>query len=611
MRRYLVLVVAVVGVFAASGLLFGGPVSGLATIIPVGALALVALRSTMLRSGVDVGWSVPAAVIPAVDVATGGGPTAVASASVPPRPPTTERRLALALARAESSRLSVDLWFGAGLGFCVLLVTLFGWFWAPDDVANPWRLVFVQLPLMAHPMTGMAVAAAHRAVTRARRDGAEELFASCPIAPGTRTAGHLLTAWLPAAAVALFCATYVAVVAVRGESVYGPVDGRALGDVVAAVLLPAGGVALGVALGRWAPWRAVPMVAVAALVPLIASLGNIGAPHWSNARQISTWPQYPAHDLIFTMRPVWWHAAWLAGLTVVVAAVGMARTGARRTVAVAVAAAVFTAVVGIAETRSISHDGAARIASLVAEPERHQSCRVDGRVSVCAYAGYEDFAAAMIGEVAPVMAAAPEGVPPIVHRQMFDGDLADLGPEVARAMAGRPVGDPTAVPLDFELFPATRTAARLRTALAAVGLPTEAGDGRLPVVVAGQARGVVSLWLAARGLDADGARKLATAFVPWTPNPDERPPPSVQDRGMAWPDPCHAGPPPVAWAPEDLAAARAILGRPEASVRRVIHAQWTRFTGAAATTDDLLDALGLPRVGPTSPVMAHPVSCTP
>lgn len=80
---------------------------------------------------------------------------------------------------------------------------------------------------------------------------------------------------------------------------------------------------------------------------------------------------------------------------------------------------------------------------------------------------------------------------------------------------------------------------------------------------------------------------------------------------MAWPDPCHAGPPPVAWAPEDLAAARAILGRPEASVRRVIDAQWTRFTGAAATTDDLLDALGLPRVGPTSPVMVHPVSCTP
>jgi len=70
----------------------------------------------------------------------------------------------------------------------------------------------------------------------------------------------------------------------------------------------------GVALGRWAPWRLVPMVVVGALVPVISMLGNLGEPHWSNLRQLSPWPRYPDHDLLFTDPPVWWHLLWLASL---------------------------------------------------------------------------------------------------------------------------------------------------------------------------------------------------------------------------------------------------------------------------------------------------------
>ena len=625
MRRSSAPLVAIVGVFAAGGLLFGfrggGPMTTLLPVAAVLGVLIVAFRGKRDRILPELEWGrAPSAAVAAPVVPTAGRPTRAESPATglppgvaitaAPRLASSPRRLAAALGRAEACKLVFDPWFGVGIGFCVLVVGLFGWAWAPDDINRPWSFVFANLPVMAHPMAGMAVVAVHRAVTRARRDGAAELFDSCPLPPVTRTAGHLLTAWVPAAVLAVLCAAYVLVTAVRTGLVYGPVGGPAFADVAAALALGAGAVALGVALGRWAPWRLVPIVAVAALVFPIVGLGNIGAPHWSNARQVSTWPRYPSHDLLFTVRPVWWHLAWLVALVAVVAVLAIARHGSRRTLAVLGVAAVAAAGAGIAQTRPISPAGAARLASLVAEPERHQSCLSVRRVSVCAYRGYGAYAGAMIAEVAPVMAATPEAVPPVVHRQVFNGELADLGPEVGRALGGRGVGGGDAVPLGFEVTAPTRTAARMTTAFAAVGIPVRPRAGDLPTVVAGQSRGVLALWLAARGLGPEDARTLARAYVP---DPNSSPgdePPTALERGMAWPEPCgDVGPAPVAWAPEDLAAAQSILALPEADVRRVVHARWAEFTDASTTTDVLLAAVGLGPVGPVTPVKAAPFTC--
>lgn len=516
----------------------------------------------------------------------------------------------MALGRAESSQLPGDLWFGAGLAFCLLEILLFAWTWANTDANRPWAFIIAQLPVMAHPMAGMAVIAGHRAVTRARRDGATELFEACPLAPATRTAGHLLTAWVPVAVVAVFCAVYVVLTSSRAEFIYGPLDGAAAADVAAALALAGGGFALGVALARWAPWPLVPMIAVILLVFPIIHLGNIGQPHWSNARQLSTWPRYPEHDMIFTVRPVWWHLVWLLALCAVVVAVALARGGGRRVTVGLVVASIVAAGAGVIETRAVSSAGAARLASMVAEPERHQSCRSAGAVSVCAFHGYDAYARAMVEEVAPVMAAAPRSAPPVVLRQVFDGKLAHLGPEVARALAGRSAGDGGAIGVGFEIVPATRSVARLWTAFAAVGLPLRPRSGDLPTVVAGQARGVLALWMAARGLAPEQARTVATHFVPWADDPQNAPPVTTQDLGMAWPDPCDAGPAPVAWAPEDLVAARSVIALPDADVRRVVHARWAELTDPATSTDVLLVALGLGPVGPASAVTAKPFTCT-
>ncbi len=610
MRRFSGSAVVIVGVFAASTLLFGGVRGGgrlVLVLVPVAALLVVTLRGTRVGTVPELDWG-RASAAPTTVAAVGLPPGVAVTAA--PRSPSSPRRLAVALARVESARFPVDLWFGAGVGFCFIMLVLLGWVGAPNDVNRPWRLVFADLTVMAHPMAGMAVVAAHRAVTRARRDGADELFDACPLDQATRTAGHLLTAWVPAAALAVFCAAFVSLTAVRAGAVYGPIDGGALGDVAAALALGAGGAALGVALGRWAPWRLVPMVAVALLLFPIVGLGNIGEPHWSNARQVSTWPRYPTHDLLFTIRPVWWHLAWLVALVTLVSLLAVARHGGRRTVAVLGVVALVAAGAGFAQTRPVSQAGATRLASLVAEPERHQSCLDAGRVSVCAYREYGAYARAMIAEVAPVMAATPEAEGPVVHRQVFDGTLANLGPEVARALGGRGVGGRDALPLGFRLSGSARTAARMTTAFAAVGLPVRPRAGDLPTVVAGQGRGVVALWLAARGLTPDDARTLASAYDPWSGHvPDDAPPPTAQDRGMAWPG-CDLGASPVAWAPEDLTAARAVLALPEATVRRVLHTRWADLTDASTTTDDLLVALGLAPIGPVTAVTAEPMPCT-
>ena len=64
-------------------------------------------------------------------------------------------------------------------------------------------------------MVGMVVLAAYRATTRAARDGADELFDTCPAAPATRTAGFLLSAAVPVATLGVFLAVLATAVAFR------------------------------------------------------------------------------------------------------------------------------------------------------------------------------------------------------------------------------------------------------------------------------------------------------------------------------------------------------------------------------------------------------------
>lgn len=443
-------------------------------------------------------------------------------------------------------------------------------------------------------------------------------MSSLPPVPPTRrpgpslTCAHLRSAWVPAAALAIFAVTATATFALRNDRVYGPIDGRALADCLAAVVLGACGAALGVALARFAPWRLVPVVAVFALLPAIVTLGSLGDPHWSNARQLSTWPRFPSdHDLLFTDPPVWWHLSWFAALGVLVGVIGYARVSrTRATLAAGLTAAVLVAGAGVAQTRPLSAGAAARLASLVAEPEQHQTCKPSERLVVCTYRGYEGYGDQVMAALTPVVVAAPLQVGRLTFRQRFDGDLASLGPEVRRAMRGRSAGGAGTLPLGYTYRPEVFSAARLRAGLAAVGLPVEEPDDDTPEVIAGKAPGVVALWIAARGLSPVAARQLATAEDFDDPNTTTDDLSPALTAGMAWPGPCFAGVPPVVWAAQDLIAARALLELPEDEVKGLLSDGWGTFTDPATTTDDLLVAAGLDPLGSADHVVAAPVRCT-
>lgn len=607
LTRFLLTVLLLGGVVFA--LMGAGETTGpVILLVPVVCIAAGVALFHRPAAGLELGW--------AGRSASPDGATLVAGGAFTPSPPAESQRpragrrqVAAALARVEAREWLSSPWFAAGAAFCILETLLFGWAWSVDFEA-PWREWFVLFPIMAHPLVGMAVVGSHQAVTRARRDGAEELFEACPADEAIRTAAHLRAAWVPAVLGVVTIIVGSVLLGARSDRLYGPIDARAVADSLTAIVLTLCGVWLGVALARWAPWRLVPVVSVATLLPVIIALGNLGDPHWSNARQLSTWPRYPDHDLLFTAPPVWWHLLWLAalgGLMGVVALVHARRD--RRVLQAGVAVAVLAIVAGIAQTRPVSPSDATRLASLVAEPERHQTCRSAPGVEICAYRGYEGYLDDAIGHAAPVAAAAPRSGPPLTLRQAFDGEVEVLGPEVRRALDGLPPRSGGYLPIGFSTSDPAMDAVRLTVALASVGLPVEPEAGDLPLVVAGQARGVVALWLGARGLGPGAATKLASHRLDPHDTPDGEAPTAI-DLGSAWPDPCGAGPAPVAWARQDLAAARALLSRPVGEVHRLLVFDWDRFTDPATGTDELLAAAGLDPVGPPDHIVAEPVECS-
>ena len=180
--------------------------------------------------------------------------------------------------------------------------------------------------------------------------------------------------------------------------------------------------------------------------------------------------------------------------------------------------------------------------------------------------------------MAPVAAMLPPQVAPITLRQHFPGTTADLPPEVARLLPDGPPPPPAAeVALGFSASPGELVRTRSLPALAAVDLPVAARPNAAPLVLTGQARGVVALWLSTRGLGPAATHRLTSSRT------------AGEHDCREWP---------VAWSSQDLRAARALIALPEAAVRTVVHRGWERWRDPATGTDELLGAVGLPAAGP-------------
>ena len=492
----------------------GGPpvmLLGLVAALALAGLALTLVHRRQTAALPERPWSAPDAAPP---------PSAGRSGV------TSGRAVAIALGRVEGRQFTASVWFATGLAFSILMILLFGIIWAGDNAGT--RQEFVELlPWLAHPMIGMVVLAAYRATTRAARDGADELFETCPAAPATRTAGFLLSAAVPVATLGVFLAVMATAVQFRSPQLHGALGADSVAQVLGILVLGAGGVALGVALGRWVRFGLAPVITVVLIGFIATAVISGSSPHdWKPLGQLSTAPPMNSLSPVFSDKAAFWHLLWLIGLTAVVGIVAMARHRRDRPVALAAAAAaVVVLAAGIGATGPMPSASAARIADRVASPERHQVCAAaDGPVDVCVYRFHHELLGPVTDEIGPVAAALPAGMARLTLRQAFPGDLGDLPPEVRRRLTandlGRPAGElalgfgqPNADVLDGPGF---------HLALASLGLPPERAEIVLPTVIAGQARGVVAMWLATRGADAAAVTAATVAIDPWSADPVER-----------------------------------------------------------------------------------------
>lgn len=278
---------------AAGALMVGNPVL---TVALVGSLVVLGVLMIRLR-GVEVGdgrWS-----------ATDRGPIARRGAEPPP-----VAAVVRALGGLERRELVLSPWFGFGLGLCALMVVAFA---SSYEGEEPWWNVIQDLPFLAHALVGLTVVAAHRASTRAHRDGTAELYAALP-SGHLRTGGVLAAAPVPVLALAVFWAAYLAMAAVSG-GVAEEVGAGAGVLLLSGVALATGGVALGVAVGRFARSPLAPIAVLVAIGFASPKLGS-GDPGELSARMLlSTMPGFADNTPALTWQQALAHVVWLTALT--------------------------------------------------------------------------------------------------------------------------------------------------------------------------------------------------------------------------------------------------------------------------------------------------------
>jgi hypothetical protein len=501
---------------------------------------------------------------------------------------------ARSLARMWSRELVRSVAFATGVALLIAAYVSFALMFGQET--DSWSETFQAAPWFALPLVGMTIVAVHRAVTRARRDDLSELIETCPLPEGVRTVGHLGAVMVPVVVFAVFVVAYVGTKELRGFGPVGPI-GQGWLDLLSAFVLIAGGVALGVALGRWVPFQVAPVLALLAVGVVSIGLATHGDPGWNPLAELSTAPPVEEIGELLAPRPNVWHLVWLLGLTGLVAVAAFAWSRRDRWVgAMALGSVVVVVAGGVGATSGLSPAEADHVVELIVAPEDHQTCRTadSGVLDVCVYDGYEETVPVLL--TAEHVAAAVPGARRVVIRQGLLSTLVDqLPPEVRdRLPSGRtrPANE-IVIGLDP---PSDDRTARFALAFSAAGLPIDEPADGVPLIVVGQARSVVALWLAAAGLDDDDALDLLQPDAEAGDDPLKR---SAVWAGVA----CWI--PPAVTSIEELELARRLVIGDDARVTEVLAERWGHWTDPATSTVELVAALG--REGPTtfSPIEPH------
>ena len=517
-------------------------------------------------------------------------------------------RFVVALGRVEGRvwLRTPSCWFG--LLFCGLLMSLFLVTWGSND-ATEFPAASRGFPIFIYPLAGMVLLGAHRAVTRGRRDGTEELYSSLPAPPATRTGGHLLGVLAAVPCGLALVSVWSVVVFCNG--IVGTPGWRDLAEMlmVLALLICAG--VLGVALARLAPWGVVPVIALVMIAMLNGRLleGRTGQ---DRMRWLAPWGGLGDVRPRFDTRPLWEHLVYLLGLAGICVAIALLVHVRRRAmVAVLVGALAVAVAGGVWQVQPLPAARAEALAAQIADPAAHQTCRTRARVTACAYPPYDANLDGWLSITTRTLAPVPRRDGYRMLQVLRPEDRGNLDAAIRRRLPAawmRPWPKLHAQVLGFERFEGTN--ARLSHALPAaqwaVGLPYEPIDNNAwdhrdetPCTAAGTARAAIALWLAAQGTADDDA--VRNRLEPDRAGPSgaiytekdgdiQAPADSLVD---FWDLDKTGVPAAVAFSRADLANARALLELPTGRVAALLTDQWDTLIAPSTPSTRLADAFGI------------------
>ena len=416
-------------------------------------------------------------------------------------------RATLPLARVEARRLAVHPAFLITLG---LVAAISGLLVATEHDATVSVSSFQFFTFIGVPVGALAlVVAAHRNATRSRRDGTDELFASTPTSPRSRTAAFLLACLGPLpVAVAYLLAARLALEFILDAPI--PSLWGAFGTLAVAILLAVvGGGVVGVFLSRWLPMAAAALVGIVAIIWLNNGPDN----HDPNFR----WLRVAVEEDLggrFDIDPGALRLVFIAGLVGLGACLALWRHPARPTlVGATVVSVALVAGTGWVISRPPSAEEVARVVDELEHPTDHQTCTDRNGVDYCAYPGAEPWVDLWERAVAGTLDRVPaphrpagfdvvqrESVPYLAAPRTYNGGtsypyldevVAALDPEVAWADDG---DVHPSLQLNDDM-PDLDVA--FQVAALAVGLPPSAGwEAPQACRAGGQARVVLASWLA-------------------------------------------------------------------------------------------------------------------
>ena len=465
----------------------------------------------------------------------------------------------------------------------------------------------VVVALAAFPLAGLTLVATNLATLRSTRFAAQGIVDTTPASPSTRTAALLLASLAPAFVFTALLAAWNVGLAVTGAAGVRP----SVAELAHGPALVVCGGLCGVFL---ATWVRTPVVAVPSVIALgaVEYLFEAPTPSYRPIRQLGWAVVHPTEiPLELLDRRPQAHLAYIAALACLVVAAAMARfIRIQASVAALVCTAVLVVAAGVAVTRPLDTDRAARAAAWVNDATDLQRCHDVSGARLCAYPEY-DFRDRWQPIVERVVAAAPPGRRPVlVTQRVPPRALVHVHPAiVARFAEGAPRSPEDRWPDNGAVHTEVRWhdggwtdhLLAIDVASALVGLPVGQSPAGVVCSAADQARAVVALWLAAHGSDLARKRITDAATADGLDGIDPDDPRSASIVVFPvfdveqW---VYSYEPPVRWSVRDVRYAAAMLRLPDSEVAATLSDHWTELVDQNTTSDQLAERVALDRQPP-------------